>query len=61
MLATASSQHRPDNAMFAGKLHKNAASLIAFLDMNAEFLKLHILEAVQDLKINFYMQKFSLF
>ena len=40
---------------------RNAAGFIVFLDMNAEFLKLRILEAVQDLKINFYLQKFSLF
>ena len=40
---------------------RNAAGLIDFLDMNAEFLKLRVPEAVQDQKINFYMQKFSLF
>ena len=40
---------------------RNAAGLIVFIDMNAEFLKLRILEAVKDLKINFYKQKFSLF
>ena len=40
---------------------RNAAGLIVFLDMNAEFLKLRILEAVQDMKISFYTQKFCLF
>ena len=29
--------------------------------MNTELLKLRILVAIQDLKISFYMQKFSLF
>ena len=40
---------------------RNAAGLIVFLDMNADFLKLRILEAEEDLKISFYMQNFSLF
>ena len=42
---------------------RNATGLIglSFLDMNTELLKLRILVAVQDLKISFYMQKFSLF
>ena len=39
---------------------RNAAGLIFFLDMNAEFLKLRIPKAVQRLKISFYMQKLSL-
>ena len=43
------------------KLHKKRSGLIVFLDMNAELFKLSILKAVQNLKINFYMQKFSLF
>ena len=35
---------------------RNAAGLIVFLGMNAEFFKLHVLKAVQDLKISFYLQ-----
>ena len=35
---------------------RNAAGFIVFVDMNAEFLKLRILAAVQDLKITFYLQ-----
>ena len=34
---------------------------MVFLDMNTEFFKLRILEAVQNLKIDFSTQKFSLF
>ena len=40
---------------------RNAAGLIVYQDKNAEFLKLRILDAVQDLKISFCMQKFILF
>ena len=40
---------------------RNVAGPIFFLDMNAQFLKLHIFVAVQGPKISFYMQKFSLF
>ena len=32
-----------------------------FLDMNTALLKLRILVAIQDLKLNFYVQMFSLF
>ena len=42
---------------------RNAADIIgvSFLDMNTELLKLGILVAELDLKISFYMQKFSFF
>ena len=42
---------------------RNAAGLIGlfFLDLNTEFLKLRLFGAMQDLKISFYKQKFSLF
>ena len=41
----------------------NAAEFMGlfFLDMNKEFLKLRIICSLQDLKISFHMQKFSLF
>ena len=38
-----------------------ALLVFLFLDINTELLKLRTLVAVQDLKIGFYMQKFSLF
>ena len=42
---------------------RNAAGLngLFFLGMNAEFLKLRIFVAVEDLKISFYIQKLRLF
>ena len=42
---------------------RNAAGLIGlfFLDINTELLELRVLVAVEDLKISFYLQKFSLF
>ena len=43
------------------KLCKKLCRRYIFLNMNAEFLKLRIIVAVQELKITFYMQKFSLF
>ena len=42
---------------------RNAAGFIGlfFQDINTKFFKMRIFVAVQELKISFYMQKFSLF